>query len=686
MKKTTCFCVLISIFVMAISTQSAAHAADSPVASIYMDAPFVQGSYASDENSGAVNVTTETFEYSEGACPTQLTVGTIDPQGNCIIHTGDPYFGGATTTSSDPYDLGSHSSYPSDFGPFTITFPSPKKYVGFWWSAGNPQNQVSFLDASGNVLAMLDGRDLYSAVTAATIKNRSGDLYSPEDYLGHPGERITLEDGSQSRYDQYEPFVYIHAFAQGASSFNSIQIAGSGFEFDNLTTADTAPDVNQRSGLVSIRDIYALSVLPAPSPNPGYGFGGWYSDEALTNYIGYPGDFYYPSNFPIYPSWSPNWINIIYTDVQSDFTCYDGRYYGDPRTILDNTGLANPDGCGIPVVKEGYTLSGWNTAPDGSGQSYSFGDPYTGTDDLTLYPVWSTSTPPPVSSSLHWNLGRAENLTPFISDVYSTQNVLTLSSSFDSSISVSDPGTVYMVSAPLTENGTCGDFTTQHIVFGPGGSLFTFNIVDGGESTSTTLVRGQCYRWSEDSSRPIATDNSSPPAPIDFDTASLTSGILKLPPKISAHWPSTIPVDPRSNTVDLPAPSAISGAASIHFCVMQGTSSGSKGGTTLSFAHPDLQPISGDSAFSLERTVAEFSSSVNRIQVSTSDAHKFLTDSYVLVRTLPAYRGATSHCDSDPSNPFEIQPLDGESATIKVAPYGLTRTLVLPTIDLGHHK
>jgi hypothetical protein len=182
---------------------------------------------------------------------------------------------------------------------------------------------------------------------------------------------------------------------------------------------------------------------------------------------------------------------------------------------------------------------------------------------------------------------------------------------------------------------------------------------------------------------PVADSNG---AAVDFSQASLTSGILKLPPTISAHWPSSIPVDPRSNTVDLPAPSAISGSTSVHFCVMQGTSNGSKGGATLSFSHPDLQPISGDSAFSFETTTAGFSNAVHRVQVSTSDAHKFLTESYVLVRTLPAYPDATSHCDSDPSNPFEIQPLEGESATIKVVPYGLTRTLVLPTIDLGHHK
>jgi Listeria-Bacteroides repeat domain (List_Bact_rpt) len=706
-KKSTRFLVMLTVFLLVMSAQQIAHADSPVVASIYMDAPFVQASYAST-NPDAINVQTENFDNltpiqsyyassqgADGLCPENIAVGMVTPTSQCLLYGNDPYFGGATTSStSQPLNTGTHSTYAAThLGPLTITFPEAKKYVGFWWSAGSYGNKVLFLDANGGVVAELNADDIYNAFSTDTITSITGAEYSSSDYFGHPGDSPHDQPNNTPRYDSGEPFVYIHAFAP--TGFYGISLSSApccGFEFDNLTTADSAPSVDGR--LVFVTDISPpqtlTRILPSPTPTTkaGYHFGGWYSDLALNNYIGYTGDIYYPSSLsdPIYPSWSPNWINIIYTDAQSDFTCYDGGYYGDSRTILDNSGLANLDGCGSGVVKEGYTLSGWNTVSDGSGQGYSLGDPYTGTDDLTLYPVWSTSTPTPVSSSLHWNLGHAENLTAFISNVYSTQNVLTLSSSFDSSISVSNPGTVYMVSATLTESGTCGAFTNQHIIFGPGGSPFTFNIVDGGETTSTNLVRGYCYQWSEDSSRPIATDNSSPPASIDFDSASLTSAILKLPPRISAHWPSTIPVDPRSNTVDLPAPSAISGAASIHFCVMQATSTGSKGGASLSFAHPGLEPISGDSAFFIEMPATDFSSSVHRLKVSTSDPRKFLTDSYVLVRTVPFYSGATSYCDSDPSNPFVIQPVDGESATIKIAPYGLSRTLELPTIDLGHHK
>jgi uncharacterized repeat protein (TIGR02543 family) len=53
----------------------------------------------------------------------------------------------------------------------------------------------------------------------------------------------------------------------------------------------------------------------------------------------------------------------------------------DAVTVLDNSGK---------LVKTGYTFSGWNTAPDGSGTSYSPADVFRmGRADVTLYARWS---------------------------------------------------------------------------------------------------------------------------------------------------------------------------------------------------------------------------------------------------------------------------------------------------------
>ena len=310
-------CALLLLSTLGLIAPTPAIATDSPkdpvtlssesFASIYMDAPFVQASYAS-AGTKATNVQTENFdtltaitsEYatSQGAngnCPETISVGTLSPSSACLLYANDPNFGGATTSSSNPVDIGAHSTYAAVHSgvALTITFPSAKRYVGFWWSAGSLGNNVSFLDESGTVVAELNADDIYNAVTAMS-----------SDYLGHPGDLNTDESGNTIRYDPGEPFVYIHAFSP--TGFHAIQLSapGNGFEFDNLTTADTAPSVDQR--LVPIRDIYASQVLPTPSPNPGYEFIGWYSDSGFENYIGMPGDTYYPASASstLYPQWS----------------------------------------------------------------------------------------------------------------------------------------------------------------------------------------------------------------------------------------------------------------------------------------------------------------------------------------------------------------------------------------------
>jgi hypothetical protein len=314
------YCLVILLFTLGLTSPPSAIATDLPTdpvtlssssfASIYMDAPFVQASYASTDNV-ATNVVTENFDnllppLTDGNCPQNIAVGTVSPTSACLLYANDPNFGGATTSSSEPVDIGAHSTYAAvhDGDPLTITFPSAKKYVGFWWSAGSVGNNVSFLDESGTVVAELNANDIYNKVSAETIIALSGSQYLSSRYLGHPGDLNTDESGYSVRYDSEEPFVYIHVISPTGINAIRLSAPGNGFEFDNLTTADGAPNVNQR--LVLVRDIFATQSLPTPSPNPSYEFQGWYSDSALENYIGMPGDPYYPdsTSVTIYPRWS----------------------------------------------------------------------------------------------------------------------------------------------------------------------------------------------------------------------------------------------------------------------------------------------------------------------------------------------------------------------------------------------
>ena len=68
----------------------------------------------------------------------------------------------------------------------------------------------------------------------------------------------------------------------------------------------------------------------------------------------------------------------------------DGASYvaGSTVTVLGNSGS--------PVLaKSGFTFSGWNTASNGSGVSYSQGNTFTINANTILYTVWTSASPPP---------------------------------------------------------------------------------------------------------------------------------------------------------------------------------------------------------------------------------------------------------------------------------------------------
>jgi len=334
-------------------------------ASIYMDAPFVQASYASTDNV-ATKVVTEDFDSltpiqndyatsqeADGSCPENIAVGTVSPTSQCLIYGMESVYGGATTSSSDPTNTGVHSTYAATHqGPLTISFPTAKKYVGFWWSAGSPGNSVTFMNASGDIVAELNADYIYNAVSAETINSLGGSVYLSADYLGHPGHSPQDIPENTPRYDIEEPFVYIHVFAR--TGINAIQLSapGYGFELDNLTTSDLAPNVNQR--LVQVRDIYAGQVLPTPSPNPGYEFEGWCSDSGFENCIGMPGVTYYPdsASSTLYPQWfGPYTYTFTYSAGSH------GTLTGDSAQTV-NLGL---NGTAVTAVaNSGYHFVNWS--------------------------------------------------------------------------------------------------------------------------------------------------------------------------------------------------------------------------------------------------------------------------------------------------------------------------------------
>jgi hypothetical protein len=215
---------------------------------VYVDAPYVQGSYIPELYPAAslVDNYNNSVVRSGDNCPSSGTVGTYS--GNCRVFfrtqdVGGYVYGGALTTTSTPRTAGnvndqSPSAAVVTANGLTITFATRKNYVGFWWSAGSTGNSIKFY--RGNVLvATITGDDVYNAIpknsTKLTARNGTTQ-YTKSNYYGHPLNTSTMDAG--------EPFVYFHCFAVNGFNFDKVVLAttGNGFEYDNFTVSNLSGD------------------------------------------------------------------------------------------------------------------------------------------------------------------------------------------------------------------------------------------------------------------------------------------------------------------------------------------------------------------------------------------------------------------------------------------------------------
>ena len=176
---------------------------------------------------------------------------------------------------------GRQNKFPSvGNGSITLTLASSTtyRYVGFWWSAGSPNNKICLLPATGSTcIAEYNTVDLM-ANAAFNISEVSWPYWQNDrPHYGNPRGRqytgttycngVTDSAGSQwQRYDGHcnEPFAFIHIFQD--SGFRRVQFSGdanTGFEFDNVT-ASTAESW-ELVDLLPAGTLIGASTLPAYS-------------------------------------------------------------------------------------------------------------------------------------------------------------------------------------------------------------------------------------------------------------------------------------------------------------------------------------------------------------------------------------------------------------------------------------
>jgi hypothetical protein len=211
-------------------------------------------------------VTTPTateINFNTNCNATSLTNGTTQITGvrltdNSTVNLGTGSGSIACGTAGVYGGAGGTGSYVSPTSDWTLTFSSTQRYVGFWWSAGNNNNNIQLLDANGNNLLspQFTITSLYRVLfnsNSIACRNAQNVL---NDYCGNPNLTINGTTYASRQVDS-EPYAFIHLrFENG---FRRLRIHGTGFEFDNLTVSETVPELGAEEDVAGALPAYSLT-------------------------------------------------------------------------------------------------------------------------------------------------------------------------------------------------------------------------------------------------------------------------------------------------------------------------------------------------------------------------------------------------------------------------------------------
>ena len=218
---------------------------------VYLSPPAVQNTVVS----GAL---IETFERGPGSIGASGTWNI----GNYTASTGSydaaGVYGGAGRTG---YYLGVHT------GPINVAVAPGYQYLGFWWSAGDASNIITFYDEHGVQLIRFTTADINALLSGTgTVPTVGGGTYPKASFFGNPNP-----PGGNTG----EPYAYVNLILTNTTStFGSIKIEGSNFELDNLSIAyPTSPQSNwvpvttYPVALAAVNDAYATPAGQTVSGN-----------------------------------------------------------------------------------------------------------------------------------------------------------------------------------------------------------------------------------------------------------------------------------------------------------------------------------------------------------------------------------------------------------------------------------
>lgn len=151
---------------------------------------------------------------------------------------------------------------------------------------------------------------------------------------------------------------------------------------------------------IAAGSIYTVkTAAQAALSRPGYTFTGWNTSPDGSGAAYLPGEtIILNANIVLYAQWLRNVTYTVSYNANGGTGAYSdtGLGAGSSYTIRGN-GSVN-------IIRPGYTFTGWNTSPDGSGTAYFPGEQINVQGNLTLYAQWQLTPPNTYTVTYHNNL------------------------------------------------------------------------------------------------------------------------------------------------------------------------------------------------------------------------------------------------------------------------------------------
>jgi hypothetical protein len=193
---------------------------------VYISAPTTQTTFVSGASTETFNSLTNglrTTNYTSPLVGGDNATYQLTTTSAFMIQNADQY-GGASGSKYMTFGAQSNTS-----GAITVKFNAQYNYFGFWWSAGDANNGVSFYLGT-TFLGRFSTADIMTVLSPSTgtVKAINGTVYNNSQYYGNP---------NGSNQNTGEPYAYVSIVTNGIT-FDKIIMdnsgtTGTGFESDN---------------------------------------------------------------------------------------------------------------------------------------------------------------------------------------------------------------------------------------------------------------------------------------------------------------------------------------------------------------------------------------------------------------------------------------------------------------------